>query len=980
MKKQRRAPLVVCMMLAAGSAAGQATPEYVGHLAGNELAKYEIKYYGLREGLTERSVSALCHDHEGMVWIGTETTLFRFDGFEMLPIPLPIPPDSSGQKRTVLQIHAICEDPFQRLWVATQYGLFMFPPDRNRPRRIWHEVSQTILPERDYLLFSTTFHLKRLRLPLAEGSEASVEDVGFSKNLNWVSIFPGNDGTYFLVGDTAAVWQVRNDTILRRYPGIRPGVTAVRARLPGRVVVAHTVHQSFAFRLDERRGVFEETHYSKPTLPDNPYYFSHLARQFVEANPLQIPREIARWIISGSACWQTDAHGRVWLGTAYGIFVFSRREARFEHLPFVRGMSCRAIFKEGKDIWVSGGGLFQGQETSQKAKVFPVDVSRAMLPLDGERLLSAGEFDGFEVFNRKTGQLLNIERQQQGHCHNLLRLRNGDIWAHRRATLYQFFPDKNQAQPVAEVSFGGYALTLVEDRRGQVWVPNNFSLLKIERGPDGQYLRHRRVSDGTFTDALLCGDTLWLGTRGAGLLCFDTKTERQLATFTTGDGLPNDFINCLLPDGAGNIWLSTNAGLSCFDPKTGVFSNFSSRDGLEMDEYNMSSAFRDPATGQLYFGGLNGVTLFDPAAVRKSLTPPEVLFSKIVRMSEQAGTLTTFLPDNDALPLLELASGDRYLEFHLASDDPAAAEHTQFVYRLDGFDRDWMSAGKSNIARFALLPAGDYVFRAKTVARDGIVSPERTIRIHVEQVFYKKWWFVLLVLATVAGAIFGEYRRRIHILKNIFQVRKRIADDLHDDVASSLNYLSMLVKSLREKSKTAADKLEAGGSSEGREIVGRLAQIESLNDEVIGKLSDIVWAIDQRSQTLGDLIERMQDYGEDLLLQNNVPVEFQIQVEHMTKTPALAVRQHVLLIFKEAVSNIVRHTKSYEVKIRIENQSDWLKIELENIFAETRRPQFSTGKGLESMAKRAENLFGSLHIEQGEGLFRVNLFLPKIFD
>lgn len=227
---------------------------------------------------------------------------------------------------------------------------------------------------------------------------------------------------------------------------------------------------------------------------------------------------------------------------------------------------------------------------------------------------------------------------------------------------------------------------------------------------------------------------------------------------------------------------------------------------------------------------------------------------------------------------------------------------------------------------------------------------------------------LLLALGVLAGLFF---RQRMRHIRQILQVRRRIADDLHDDVAASLNYLSMLVKSLRQRQ---------SASPGSPEIAGRLTQIEHLNDEVIGKLSDIVWAIDERSQTFGKLAERMQDYGEDVLLQNNVPLHFQIHAEHLDRIASLAVRQHVLLIFKEAVSNIVRHTKSYDVQILIENRAENLEIRLENHFSETRRPQFSTGKGLESMARRAENLGGKLHIERGEGLFRLRLSLPHIFD
>ncbi len=265
------------------------------------------------------------------------------------------------------------------------------------------------------------------------------------------------------------------------------------------------------------------------------------------------------------------------------------------------------------------------------------------------------------------------------------------------------------------------------------------------------------------------------------------------------------------------------------------------------------------------------------------------------------------------------------------------------------------------------------ITRELTTKYETAQKEHRILELEQEQRNHRQQRLILILgMFLLAGlALILFFYQKLKNLKTIYQVRKRIADDLHDDVASSLNYLSMLVKSLREKSKS---------NLEPQETAEKLTQIESVNDEVIGKLSDIVWAIDERSQTVGKLVERMHDYGEDILLQNNVPVHFEIRLDQPEKTASLAVRQHVLLIFKEAVSNIVRHTKSYEAKIQIENRSDKLEIRFENHFAETKKPQFSTGKGLESMAKRAENLGGKLKIEQGEGFFRIKLVIPNIFD
>lgn len=148
--------------------------------------------------------------------------------------------------------------------------------------------------------------------------------------------------------------------------------------------------------------------------------------------------------------------------------------------------------------------------------------------------------------------------------------------------------------------------------------------------------------------------TIWAGTNGGGLNRFD----RQSGTFRAyreGDGLPNDVVYGILEDAAGRLWLSTNRGLSCFDPGTEAFQNYDADDGLQSDEFNAGAYYRN-AAGRMFFGGINGFNAFYPEEIRNN----------------------------------------SYIH-------PAKNE---YAYTLEGFDSDWVEAGRRRFGRYTNLPGG----------------------------------------------------------------------------------------------------------------------------------------------------------------------------------------------------------------------------------------------------------------------------------
>ena len=209
------------------------------------------------------------------------------------------------------------------------------------------------------------------------------------------------------------------------------------------------------------------------------------------------------------------------------------------------------------------------------------------------------------------------------------------------------------------------------------------------------------------------------------------------------------------------------------------------------------------------------------------------------------------------------------------------------------------------------------------------------------------------------------YLGKIRQVNQIIHIKKQIADDLHDDVAASLSQISMLAKSSLQDSDSG---------------IATLTQIESLSDESIGKLSDIVWAIDDRPQTLEALANRLQDHAEAVFFPLHIRVKAEIHIAESGRNVASSVRHHALMIFKEAINNIVRHTDSTFVFIRLENQRKELTLIIENTYFSLKSGAHSSGKGLDSMTKRAGMLDGVLKIEKSDRSFRLTLQIPDIFE
>ncbi len=514
----------------------------------------------------------------------------------------------------------------------------------------------------------------------------------------------------------------------------------------------------------------------------------------------------------------------------------------------------------------------------------------------------------------------------------------------------------------------GFVRVIIEAEDGTLWVGLDRGLFRVDTRKGeilqsyGSETHTAFLSEEIQTITEDADGTIWVGTFGGGLVHIFPKTG-EAVHFTTSDGLPNNIIAAVLPWKEDYLWVSTYNGLTCFNKKDKTFVNFYEEDGLSHNEFNRSSAFID-SKGRYYFGGMNGINSFDPEEILKPLTPPlPLLLTGFSFYDEKKDTIAEQFGGLQTLPEVTFSPHVAWFQFNYALPDFVNPRLNQFQTWLEGFEKGWTYQGTTPFIRYNRLPAGDYTLHIRAADSKGYWSEdELTIRITVQQVFYKKWWFILLCCLVVGVGGFGLLRYRYQQRLALEQMRTRIASDLHDEVGSSLSHLNFVIGAFDMEN---APEQTAKGIEKSKDIMRKTAS----------DIRDVVWAIDARRDKTGDLLDRMEDFVFDMLSAKNIACHFSSEGINREATLNPFVRQNFYLIFKEAVNNIAKHSNASEVRISLSQKGAALEMTVADNGTLVNGSKVK-GQGLENMQLRAKRIGGTVEIGQGEEGFMVRLRIP----
>jgi len=519
---------------------------------------------------------------------------------------------------------------------------------------------------------------------------------------------------------------------------------------------------------------------------------------------------------------------------------------------------------------------------------------------------------------------------------------------------------------------------LHQEKNGSVYVGQRSGFLKIsmtndtvcvlqDQGFEGVAIRHFYRSNSS--------PILWIATE-KGLLAYNEETKHY-KVFDEREGLANSFVYAILAQNDSTLWLSTNHGLSNvkvhYDHDTDIraqFVNYSSKDGLQSNEFNSGSYFQS-ADGTLFFGGITGVNWFNPNQVKPNPNKAIPAIADISINDHLFATDTAIYVHS-----LELPFDRNTISFSLRALEYTQPEQNQFAYKLEGLDKDWVYTANDKV-RYANLQPGAYTFLLKASNNEGIWNETPLeMKIIVLPPYWQTWWFRLLMVAVCVLLVFLSARiyikqrvkaktRELEKQQALYIERLRISKDVHDDIGSGLSKISLMADMAQKKAVGDAD------------VSSDMQHISTVSRELVDNMRDLIWVLNPENTTLEQLVARLREYCADYL--ENMPLN--VTLDFPDAVPAMRIsreaQRNIFLTTKEAINNCIKHAAASAIKISLSFDTDKICI----IIADNGKGFEMTkikgsGNGLRNMKQRIEMIGGRFVITSVANSTTVSITIP----
>jgi len=545
------------------------------------------------------------------------------------------------------------------------------------------------------------------------------------------------------------------------------------------------------------------------------------------------------------------------------------------------------------------------------------------------------------------------------------RLQDGSLLLSSNAGLYHATKNKGRLDIVLlkGANAADVYLTTYQHRNGDLFISKafkGFGRYQLQ-GDSLQTLNRFSLQASIKCFSNTSDSLLWIGTT-VGLIKFNTATTSVSRLFTSSDGLSNQYIYGIVPHG-NHLWLSTNAGISRFTPSDGSVKTFSAADGLQSNEYNTYS-FCQAGSGEILFGGVNGLNSFDPQLLRPFKGSPALVLSTVlVEDSLYSGNI-----NDDELTNLEVGYKQNTLAFQFTVIDYVNAPAAYTKYTLEGYDKSWVTAPNKSFIRYANLPPGNYILKVKAFNADGVMADKIfELPISVLPAWWQTWWFSLLVTASIILLIVLFVKNYLHTKLQkqkvemekelaVEQERIRMARELHDGLGSMLSGIKHSFSAIKNEVVLNTDQEQKFGYT-----IGKL-------DESIKDLRAVSHSMFSAELLEEGLVAAVKNYCNATSVTAKINIAFESIVE---QPPGLSGEQafHVFRVVQELVQNIVKHSEATEAVVQLSYTNGMLTVTVEDSGRgfNTQLVHENDGIGLRNVEARVKLLHGKTDIRSVEG-------------
>ena len=945
-----------------------------------------------RDGLPADSITALGEDKEGRLWVGTQAGLAAWkDGHFDIP--------SAAEQFKGKTITTLCKDQQGVLWVgATGAGVFQWVDDKfvaltdaavegllldphclleDKAGRIWVGAGD------DFVLCRDGGQWRRYRIPrhlarpyvsalaeepngtvwagsVSEGlfqfKEGKLAAINASRGLldNSVeSLLVDREGNLW-VGTGAGLQRLRRSNLLvfGQNEGLGYGPVQGLAEVAPGVI--------WAGKPSDGLYRWEGRNFSRLSAEG-------LSRRYPEVISLLMGRDGNCWISGAQGLWRCsdpkDAVADVRMAALAGLNIIALAEDR--------DGAVWAGTREGQ-VW-RGPSPRRSQDPNGPGHVGGSWSS----PAGGTGSGPAGSQQGNWVAQTNYAQTRAIT--------TILQDAEGGMWIGTDGRgLYRF---KDGARTHFEKGAGllsDWIRTLYLDAQGTVWIGTAGGGLSRWRGGPSP----RRSEDPNGPGHVGGSWSSPAAETGSG------HAGGQLASFTTREGLPDNTISQILEDDMGRLWLGSNRGIARVSKAeledvaagkvTLVYPQVYGRaEGMPSEECTggFYPAGLKTRSGRLCFATLKGIVVADPRPQTAGAPAPTVVLEETlvdgvaanIRRPQAAGADGESGKQGGppAEPELRIGPGKHRVEFHYTGMSFSSPERVRFRYRLEPLDTGWVEAGAGRSALYSYVPPGEYRFRVIACNSSGIWNETgASLSLIVMRHWWQGWWLFGLATLGLMGSVAGfvriaekrKHQRRFKLLEQeraLEHERARIAQDLHDDLGSSLTRISLLSDLAR------ADR------DNPNQVEGHLQKISHSAGQTVRALEEIVWALRPGSDSLQSLVEYIAHVANEMFEGDTTRCRLDLPQDLPAQSLPPEMRHNIFLVVKEALTNALKHSHAREVRVRATASARVLEIVVQDDgqgFAEGALPP-TRGKrhGLRNMRRRAEDMGGTLEVESGPG-------------
>ena len=948
-----------------------------------------VTYLREQEGLNNNvswSENSLHIDRHGFVWIGTQSGLNRFDGDRIKSW------NGSGAAPHDLpynKITAMAEDRGGMLWLGTQEeGVIIYNPwlerfdffdsrSRLADSLAFTQINKLIVDRQGHMIINTAF--QGIFRYDAEKDELQIIDLDKSvqtdRSINNTLLL--KDGSLIALSFNGVYVETQPNTFLHHY--IDPAIFLMRAiEMPDGTVRIFTRNTTQHYILDRKQATL--------TKKENPF--------------------------SRIICHATmDAQGSLWTNLDGGILIREKNGERqifnlsSEIYDQPVGVCISGTFDDGAGhiYYTSTTGAGRWQYGDYPFAIVVDRAAQRLKAFNGTMYLATG--DSLMKYSDGSVSFIPLQKKGTGPIFDFMVEPDGTYWVQYDQPIPVFSHFDKAGNHIESLSSRRMFSQLLQLRDGQITIGNHKSADDDSLAYAFIGSHFERLSGKPYPDfrvkyytQLRNGD-VWIATFASGLIRLTHQfSQYQVMPFDpSGNGQLNSNNPYYIYESRdGHVFVCTDKGINIWDPSSGRFS-YVTDDHIELQEvkgmvegedgmiwilmpgslwrYDLKDAsihrYRLPIDfkaahwtpedlvidkdGYLFYIGPSGIVRADPAMLEGQPAPNEIVFTDLYvdRRRVFPGDASCIL-DTAIVYTRKLEVGYAHRDVGFSFVSPHGKDmNVTYYYMLEGYRNEWNEAPADRTIHFTSLAPGHYRFMVKAVSGNGKWTQQTSaIAFHISPPWYQRWWAYVLYAIALSSVAYGFYRYRVNELLKYQTLRTKISSDLHDDVGTILGSIAMEAEILAYNS----DEVKAP-------LLQRLSQ---LSREAMGRMRDTVWAIDSRKDNLEFLTDRMKDYLAETLSRTGFAYTWTDTSDMNNKVLPPDIRQNVFLIFKEAINNVLKHSKGTKVDISLSKERSRCVLRIRDN-GQVHQPINTSGLGLANMRLRAENIGANISVLMEDG-------------